>query len=100
MHGSQVQSGSIKSNSRGSSCGCSKPANLYLRQNLQVHSHSMMLLLVHNERFEVIVVKQVQFRDLPNNTVQAWYNEAALEFGNSIYSLFSACSGWLLCQGN
>ena len=83
---------------------------MYLMQNWQAHSHSM--LLVHNERFEILVVELVQLGDHvavaeirvliyshneqswkcvdDNNTVQALYNEAALEFGNSIYGLFSA----------
>ena len=60
MHASQVQSDSISSNVRGSSCA--GPPYLYLRQNLQAHSHSM-LLLVHNERYEVLVVEPVQLQD-------------------------------------
>ena len=72
----------------------------------------MLMLLVHNERFEVLIVEAVQLGDhmkvaevgvfiyphdeqsgkcvdAQNNTVQARYNEAALESGNSICGLFS-----------
>ena len=62
MHASQAHSISLNLKCQRVFLGMLKPGYLYLRQNLQAHSQSM-LLLVHNERFEVLVVELVQLGD-------------------------------------